>query len=81
MNPTRNIGAKIGRFLGDLSTRNLAFIAGALFLLDLAIIDPLPFIDEILLAGLTILLARFSSRRQEPDLGSTKPPPKDVTPA
>ncbi|MEO1082796.1 MAG: DUF6116 family protein [Acidobacteriota bacterium] len=82
MNPTVKTAGRFGQLLGGLSTRHLMFIAGALFLVDLAIPDPLPFIDEILLAGLTIMLARFSSRHQEtePEPGPFKPPPKDVTP-
>lgn len=73
---------KVGQMLGGLSTRTLMFIAGGLFLLDLAVMDPIPFLDEILLAGLTILLARWSSRRIEPEpqAQAPKPPPKNVTP-
>ena len=76
---------KFGQLLGGLSTRTLMFIAGGLFLLDLMVMDPIPFVDEIALAGLTILLARWSSRRAEPepfpnDGPRSKPPPKNVTP-
>ncbi|MEO1365541.1 MAG: DUF6116 family protein [Acidobacteriota bacterium] len=82
MNRTTKTAGRFGQLLGGLSTRNLMFLAGALFLIDLAIFDPLPFVDEILLAGLTILLARYSNRHQqtEPEPGPFKPPPKDVTP-
>ncbi|MEM1178615.1 MAG: DUF6116 family protein [Acidobacteriota bacterium] len=84
MNPSTRTAGRFGQLLSGLSTRNLMFIAGALFLIDLAVFDPLPFIDEILLAGLTILLARYSSRRggEEPaaEPGPFKPPAKDVTP-
>ncbi|MEM8994669.1 MAG: DUF6116 family protein [Acidobacteriota bacterium] len=82
MNRTTKTAGRFGQLLGGLSTRNLMVLAGALFLVDLAIFDPLPFVDEILLAGLTILLARYSSRNQEtePEPGPFKPPPKDITP-
>lgn len=50
----------------------------ALFLLDLAIPDPIPFVDEILLALLTVLFGLVRSRTPE----ETEPeePPRDVTP-
>ncbi|MEL7059317.1 MAG: DUF6116 family protein [Acidobacteriota bacterium] len=52
-------GAAFERF----ATRHLVTILGALFLLDLAIPDPLPFIDEAVLAVATLLLGRWRARR------------------
>ncbi len=56
----------------------LALVA-SLFVLDLAIPDPFPFVDEIVLGVVTILIARWQSRRKESP-PTPKPPPKDVTP-
>jgi hypothetical protein len=52
-------------FLGRL--RNLRFpvlalVTGALFLLTLVVPDPIPFVDELLLGLLTLLLASLKHR-------------------
>jgi hypothetical protein len=52
----------IGRFLGSLATPRLFLIAAALLGLDLLIPDFIPFIDEALLAILTLLFARRKPR-------------------
>ncbi len=52
----------IGRFLGGLATPRLFLIAAALLGLDLLIPDFIPFIDEALLAILTLLFARRKPR-------------------
>lgn len=52
----------IGRFLGSLATPRLFLIAAALLGLDLLIPDVIPFIDEALLAILTLLFARRKPR-------------------
>jgi len=44
--------------LGRLSSRQLAWLAGILFLLNLVVPDPLPFVDEALLGLLTLWLSR-----------------------
>ena len=46
------------RILDRLGSWQLAALAAALFVVDLAIPDPLPFLDETLLGVLTYLLAR-----------------------
>ena len=46
------------RFLESLRSWQLALLAALLLLADLLIPDPLPFVDELLLAVLTYLLAR-----------------------
>ena len=51
------------RFLNSLRSWQLAALAALLLIVDLVIPDPLPFVDEALLAVLTYLLAR---RRQPP---------------
>ncbi|MGD9585030.1 MAG: DUF6116 family protein [Lysobacterales bacterium] len=49
----------IRNFLGRLRSPWLFALMAGLFLLDLLIPDPLPFVDEILLAMATILLSRW----------------------
>lgn len=46
------------RFLSSLQSWQLALLAALLLLVDLVVPDPLPFVDEALLAVLTYLLAR-----------------------
>ncbi len=67
-------------FLERLRSSQLLMLLTGLFLLDLFIPDPIPFIDEIILGLLTLLVARWKSRPQ-PEAPSPKPPPKNVTPA
>ncbi len=69
---------RLQRFADQLKSSTLALIAATLFVVDLFIPDPLPFVDEIVLGLVTILIARWQSRRQPPE--APKPPPKDVTP-
>ena len=54
------------RFLSSLRSWQLVLLAALLLLADLLIPDPLPFVDELLLAVLTYLLARW---RQPPQGG------------
>lgn len=48
----------IARFLATLATPRLFLLAAALLGLDLVIPDFVPFLDEILLAILTLIFAR-----------------------
>lgn len=66
-------------FAGQFKSSTLLALVASLFVLDLAIPDPFPFVDEIALGIVTILVARWQSRRKEPP-PAPKPPPKDVTP-
>ncbi len=52
----------------------LFLVLGALFLVDLVVPDPIPLVDEILLAVLTFIAATFATRREE------DPEPRDITP-
>jgi hypothetical protein len=52
----------------------LFLVLGALFLVDLVVPDPIPLVDEILLAVLAFIAATFTSRREE------DPEPRDITP-
>lgn len=66
----------IGGLIGRFGTQALLIFMALLFLVDVVIPDPLPWVDEILLAIGTLLVARFRSR----STGPPKPPPKNVTP-
>lgn len=64
----------VNRLLPRMRYPYLFLILGGLFLVDLVIPDPIPLVDEILLAVLTFIVATFSTR-QEVD-----PEPRDITP-
>ncbi len=73
--------ALLGRFLAKLRFPQLFTLAAALFVVDLVVPDLIPFVDEVLLAAATYLLANL--RKPEgvsapPD--GPKPPMKDITP-
>ena len=70
---------KIKQVAERLKSSHLFLIVAGLFVLDLVILDPLPFIDEIILFIVTVLIARWQTRREEPP-APPKPPPKNVTP-
>jgi hypothetical protein len=71
---------EIDRILRGLRTSHLAILMLLVFLLDLFWLDPVPFVDEILLAMFTILVARWRGRVAESAApGDGKPPAKDVT--
>lgn len=54
------------RFFTRFRFPQLVLLFGALFALDLAIPDVIPFIDEAFLALLTAIFAAFRNRRAEP---------------
>ncbi len=69
-----------GLFL-KLGSRTLLAIVTSLFFIDVLVPDALPFIDEIVLGILAVLLARWQSRRTPPSPASAeKPGEKNVTP-
>jgi hypothetical protein len=57
--PRSPIAAVLARFAGRLRYPQLFWITAALFAIDLAIPDAIPFADEILLGLGTLLLARI----------------------
>lgn len=59
--------APVVRFFGRLSYPRLFAVTAALFLVDLAVPDVIPFADELLLALGTLLLANWKDRRKPDD--------------
>jgi lauroyl/myristoyl acyltransferase len=53
------------RWLGRLSHPRLFLIAAGLFVANTFILDPIPFIDEILLGIGTLMLANWKNRKAE----------------
>lgn len=68
--PNPVVAVLLGR-LRNLRFPTLAILVGALFLASLAIPDPIPLVDELLLGLLTLLLANWKQRRSP---GGTQPP-------
>lgn len=66
--------AFINRFLPRLRYPYLFLVLGSLFLVDLVVPDPIPLVDELLLAVLTFIAATFTSRRNPAGT------PRDITP-
>lgn len=64
--------AWIASFASRLRYPQLFFLTAAIFVVDLVVPDPIPFVDEILLGLLTLLLGGLADRH--------RPPPKTVTP-
>ena len=54
---------RIHRFFSGLSFPRLFLFLSGLFLLDLVVPDMIPFVDEMFLAGLTVLLGMWRDRR------------------
>ncbi len=71
---TSPLAALVQRFLPNLRYPYLFVILAGLFVLDLVVPDPIPMLDEVLLAVLTFVAASFKTRRED------QPPPRDVTP-
>ncbi len=67
-------------FIGTLATRlrfpQLFFVTATIFVIDLLIPDFIPFVDEMLLGLLTVLLGMWQQKTTPP----AKPQVKDVTP-
>lgn len=77
-NSSSSVVGMVERFAAKLRSSHLMAVLLALFLLDLVIPDPLPFLDEAVLGLLTLLAARWPSHRDPPP----QPPvegPIDVT--
>jgi hypothetical protein len=72
--PRSPLTSLVNRLLPRLRYPYLFLVLGALFLVDLVVPDPVPLVDEILLAVLTFIAATFTTRRD------TDPEPRDITP-
>ena len=79
MSASLTFGKIAQRFLGRLRFPQLFVVAAVLFSLDLLVPDMVPFLDEVMLAVLTVLLGQWK-RPEDPVDHSAKPPPKNVTP-
>jgi len=79
-NVTRGlIPTLIARFAGRLRFPQIFAFTGTLFLLDLLIPDLIPFMDEMMLGLLTLLLGMWRKDAVPTD-EPPKPPEKDITP-
>jgi hypothetical protein len=78
--PKGLVGALVARYATRLRFPQLFAFTGTLFLLDMLIPDLIPFIDEMMLGLLTLLLGMW--RKDSPATEETlpKPPTKDITP-
>lgn len=56
--------ALLVRYLGRLRFPYLVVVTGTLFVINLFVPDLIPFVDEILLALVTVLLAAFKKPRE-----------------
>ncbi len=63
----------IRHFASRMRFPKLALLVALLFVVDLVVPDPIPFIDEIVMGLMTVLLARWRERPREQ-------PRKNVTP-
>ncbi len=57
-----------------LRSWQLITVVAALTLLNWIVPDPIPFLDEILMTIVLILLARWRAKKQEPFEGESAPP-------
>lgn len=69
MNPTSIIELFLKR-ANQLKFRNLFFLVTGLFLIDLLLPDFIPFIDEIILGLMAIILANWKKERNQDKEGT-----------
>ena len=74
--PTSPVAALVTRLIPGIRYPWLFAILAGLFAVDLVTPDPIPFLDEVVLAVLTFLAASWRTRGRDDE----RPPPKDVTP-
>lgn len=75
---SESTGNLLTRVLGGLAPRQLAWVFGILFLVNLVVPDPIPLVDEALLGLLTLIFARMKGAGSA--AGETEQPMKNVTP-
>jgi hypothetical protein len=74
--PTSPLGSLVSRLIPGVRYPWLVAILAGLLAVDLVVPDPIPLLDEVMLAVLTVLAASWRTRSEDDD----RPPPKDVTP-
>jgi hypothetical protein len=67
--------ALINRLIPGIRYPWLFAILAGLFTIDLVVPDPVPLLDEVVLAVLTFLVASWRTRQDD-----ERPPPRDITP-
>ena len=70
--------ALFSRLFGRYRFPQVFAVLAGLLILDLFLPDPIPFLDEMVLAILTLFVGMWKKRSDEPAI--PKPPMKDVTP-
>jgi len=66
------IGALVRRYAGRLRFPKLLAVTAALFAVDLAVPDVIPFADEILLGLTAVVLASLRTRHEPPQQGASR---------
>lgn len=69
------VAALVNKLIPGIRHPWLFAILAGLFALDFVIPDPVPFLDEVVLAVLTFLVASWRTRQED-----ERPPPRDITP-
>ena len=72
---TSPLAALIGRLIPGIRHPWLFAILTGLLAIDLVVPDPVPLLDEVVLAVLTFLVASWRTRQDD-----DRPPPRDITP-
>lgn len=72
---TSPLAALISRLIPGIRYPWLLAIVAGLFAIDLVVPDPVPLLDEVVLAVLTFLVASWRTRQDD-----ERPPPRDITP-
>jgi hypothetical protein len=78
--PKGLVGALVARYAMRLRFPQLFAFTGTLFLLDMLIPDLIPFMDEMMLGLLTLLLGMWRKDSPVAEEELPKPPTKDITP-
>ncbi len=63
-----SVTGRVTQWASHLRFPVLFFIIGLLFLIDFVVPDPLPLVDELILALLAVLLGRWKDRRSVLDV-------------
>ncbi len=75
------IGRLIGRLTRGMRYPHIFLVLLGLLAVNLVVPDPIPLIDEAVLALLTLLVSRLRTRRGEPgaEPAEEPEPPRDIT--